>query len=487
MKTLDNLYHSCTINATRLALTGGLLLLSGCTVGPKYVQPSVPPPPAAFKELPPNWAQANPQDQISKGKWWEVYQDTQLNSLEDKIEVSNQNLKAAYDEYMSTRDVVRQASSQLFPTLAVQPTGSRTQLSPNRPTATALTKNQYSDIVLQGDVSYEVDLWGRVRRTIEAARENAQASAADLENVNLSLHAELATDYFSLRGLDLQKQLLDSTVVDFQKALELTQIRFHGGVASDVDVSLAQTQLDMARSQDIDTGVQRAQLEHAIAVLTGQAASTFSIPPSPLTALPPQIPAGVPSELLERRPDIAAAERRVASANAQIGIAIAAYYPQIALSAGGGFESGAIGTVLNGSSALWSVAGSAFETVVDGGRRRAVTQQARDNYAATVDGYRESVLEAFQQVEDNLAALRILEQESVTQQAAVISAKRSVTLSTTRYKGGATTYLEVLTAQSTALADERAAADLMTRRMLANVQLVKALGGGWDKTQLPKM
>lgn len=469
------------------AVGSGLFLLSvGCTVGPKYVQPSVPPPPAAFKELPPNWAQASPQDQIPKGKWWEIYHDPQLNTLEEKVAVSNQNLKAAYEEYMSTRDVVAQARSALFPTLSVQPSGLRTKLSDNRPTATALTTNQYSDIVLQGDISYEIDLWGRVRRTIESARANAQASAGDLENINLSLHAELATDYFSLRGLDLQKQLLDSTVADFQRALELTQARFHGGVASSIDVSLAQTQLDTARSEDIDTGVQRAQLEHAIAVLTGQTASTFSIPPSPLAALPPQIPTALPSQLLERRPDIAAAERRVAAANAQIGIAIAAYYPQISLAAAGGLESGAIGTVLNGSSALWSVAGSALETVVDGGRRRAVTQQARDQYAATVANYRQNVLEAFQQVEDNLAALRILEQESVTQQAAVTSARRSVALSTARYKEGATTYLEVLTAQSTALSNERAAADLMTRRMIANVQLVKALGGGWNKTQLPK-
>ena len=252
-------------------------------------------------------------------------------------------------------------------------------------------------------------------------------------------------------------------------------------------MSLAETQLQNAISQDTDTGVQRAQLEHAIAVLTGQTASNFSIPPMPLTALPPAIPTGLPSELLERRPDVAAAERRAASANAQIGIAIAAYYPQISLTAIGGFESDSIGTVLNGSSALWSVAGSAFETVIDGGRRRAVTQQARDNYAVVVANYRESVLEAFQQVEDNLAALRVLEQESLTTEAAVTSSRKSVDLSTTRYKGGATTYLEVLTAQSVALADERSAADLMTRRMLASVQLIKALGGGWDRTQLPKI
>jgi NodT family efflux transporter outer membrane factor (OMF) lipoprotein len=468
-------------------MAGSILLLSGCMVGPKYVQPTVPPPPPAFKETPSNWSQASPQDHLPKGKWWEIYGDPQLNTLEETIAVSNQNLKVAYQQYMSARDLVRQARSQLFPTVAVQPSGSRIQLSQNRPNTTPTTTNQYSDTVLPAELSYEVDLWGQVRRTIESSRENAQASAGDLENVNLSLHSELAVDYYSLRGLDLQKQLLDATVVDFEKALQLTQARYHGGVASDVDVAQAETQLETTRAQDIETGVARAQFEHAIAVLTGQTASTFSLGPAPLTASPPQIPLGVPSELLERRPDIAAAERRVASANAQIGIAIAAYYPQISLSAAGGAESTAIGTLLQGPSALWSVGGSAVETVIDGGRRRAVTQQARDNHAATVASYRENVLEAFQQVEDNLAALRLLDQELATQQLAVTSARRSVDLSTARYKRGITTYLEVLTAQSIALSDERTAADLMTRRMTASVQLIKALGGGWDRTQLPKM
>jgi NodT family efflux transporter outer membrane factor (OMF) lipoprotein len=476
-----------TVNAAWLALAGSLLLLSGCMVGPKYVQPTVPPPPPAFKETPSNWAQASPQDQLPKGKWWEIYGDPQLNSLEETIAVSNQNLKVAYQQYMSARDLVREARSQLFPTVGVQPSGSRTQLSKNRPNFTSTTTNQYSDIVLPAQLSYEVDLWGQVRRTIEANRENAQASAGDLENVSLSLHSELAFDYFSLRGLDLQKQLLDATVADFEKALQLTQARYHGGVASDVDVAQAETQLETTRAQDIETGVARAQFEHAIAVLTGQTASTFSISPAPLTASPPQIPLGLPSELLERRPDIAASERRVAAANAQIGIAIAAYYPQISLSGSGGFESTAIGTLIQGPSALWSVGGSALETVIDGGRRRAVTQQARDNHEATVASYRENVLEAFQQVEDNLAALRLLDQELATQQVAVASARRSVDLSTVRYKRGITTYLEVLTAQSTALANERTAADLMTRRMTASVQLIKALGGGWDRSQLPKM
>jgi NodT family efflux transporter outer membrane factor (OMF) lipoprotein len=471
-----------------LILAGGILFLSGCTVGPKYVQPTVPPPPAAFKETPSNWAHASPQDQLPKGKWWEIYGDSQLNSLEETIAVSNQNLKVAYQEYMSARDVVRQARSQLFPTVAVQPNGSEIQLSKNRPNfTTTIPTNRYSDTVLPAELSYEVDLWGQVRRTIESSRENAQASAGDLENVSLSLHSELAFDYFSLRGLDLQKQLLDSTVLDFEKALQLTKARYHGGVASDVDVAQAETQLETTRAQDIEIGVARSQFEHAIAVLTGQTASTFSIAPEPLMATPPQVPLGVPSELLERRPDIAAAERRVASANAQIGIATSAYYPQVSLAASGGLESTAIGALFTGPSALWSVGGSAFETVIDGGRRRAVTQQARDNHEAAVASYRENVLEAFQQVEDNLAALRLLDQELMTQQVAVASARRSVDLSTARYKRGITTYLEVLTAQSIALSDERTAADLMTRRMTASVQLVKALGGGWDRTQLPKM
>jgi NodT family efflux transporter outer membrane factor (OMF) lipoprotein len=475
-----------SVNATSVALVSSILLLSGCLVGPKYVQPTVPPPPPAFKETPSNWVQATPQDQLPKGKWWEIYADQELNSLEEKIAVSNQNLKVAYHEYMNARDLVRQARSQLFPTVAVQPSGSRVQLSQNRPNVSPTTTNQFSDTVLPAELSYEVDLWGQVRRTIESSRENAQASAGDLENVSLSLHSELAFDYFSLRGLDLQKQLLDATVIDFEKALQLTQARYHGGVASDVDVAQAETQLETTRAMDIETGVARAQFEHAIAVLTGQTASTFSILPDPLKATPPEIPLGLPSQLLERRPDIAASERRVASANAQIGIAIAAYYPQVSLSATGGLESTAIGTLFQGPSALWSVGGSALETVIDGGRRRAVTQQARDNHAAVVASYRENVLEAFQQVEDNLAALRLLDQELATQQVAVASARRSVDLSTARYKRGITTYLEVLTAQSIALSDERTAADLMARRMTASVLLIKALGGGWDRAQLPK-
>ncbi len=472
-------------NRLCIAATGLLLaMLAGCKVGPNYVAPAPPPPPAAYKETPANWTVAAPQDQLPRGKWWEVYQDPQLNTLEEQIAVSNQNLKLAYQQYMVARDLTRQARSGLFPTIGVGATGSRQQLSRNRPTYTSLSPSLYSDTVIEGTLSYEADLWGQVRRQIEAARETAQASAGDLENISLSLHSELATDYFALRGLDLQKKL-DDTVVTYQKALDLTETRFHGGVATSVDVAQAQTQLDTTRAQTIDVGVQRAQLEHAIAVLTGQPASNFSIAPSPLNATPPVIPLGLPSQLLERRPDIASSERKAAAANAQIGVAIAAYYPQLAFNTGGGLESSAISALFSGPSALWSVAGSAAETIIDGGRRRAVTQQARDNYQASVAVYRENVLEAFQQVEDNLAALRLLEQESAAQQAAVADAQKSLDLSTTRYKGGATTYLEVLTAQSIALSNERTAADLMTRRMTSSVLLVKALGGGWDRTQLP--
>ena len=293
-------FRTAVVTSASLALA----VLSGCKVGPNYVQPTVPPPPLAFKETPSNWKQATPLDQLPKGKWWEIFGDQELNALEEKIAVSNQTLKVSYEQYMAARELVRQARAQMFPTLGVQSSGSRNQLSQNRPTFTTLSPGQYSDITLTGDISYEADLWGQVRRSVESARGNAQASAGDLENVSLSLHSDLAVDYFSLRGLDLQKQLLDATVIDFEKALQLTQVRYRGGVASDVDVAQAETQLETTRAQAIETGVARAQFEHAIAVLTGETASTFSIAAAPLNATPPEIPLGLPSELLERRPDI---------------------------------------------------------------------------------------------------------------------------------------------------------------------------------------
>lgn len=465
--------------------------LSGCTVGPNYQRPAVPPPPAAFKELPPpnppngDWKQAAPSDAAIRGKWWEVYNDPQLNSLEEKVAVSNQTLKAASEQYLQAREQIRVARASYYPTLSAGPSISRTKASANQPSAVkGLT---YSSYGIQGQVSWEPDFWGQIRRTVEAARANAQASAADLANVELSVRSELAMDYFEMRGLDTQKRLLDNTVNADADFLNLTQVRFKGGVATDVDVAQAQTQLETVRAQDIDVGVARAQFEHAIATLIGTPASSFSLPALPLDLPLPSVPAGVPSELLERRPDIAGAERRTDAANAQIGIAIAAYYPNIQLGGSGGFESDNPGTWIQGPSSLWSLGGSAIELLFDAGRRHAITDQSREAYEAQAANYRESVLNAFQEVEDNLAALRILQDESVAQARAVDAARHSLQISTRRYKGGVTTYLEVLTAQTTQLTNERTQADIATRQFAATVQLIKALGGGWDTTQLPKM
>lgn len=469
-----------------------LAALTGCVVGPNYHQPSVPPPPAAFKELPPpnppngSWKQAQPSDAQLKGEWWELYNDPQLNVLEEKVAVSNQTLKASMEQYFEARDQIRVARANYYPTLSAGPSVSRTRLSYNQPqTKSTVTNFQYNTFALEGQVSWQPDFWGAVRRSVEEARANAQASAADLANVALSLQAELAADYFEMRGLDAQQELLNNTVKADTDFLQLTQVRFKGGVATDVDVAQAETQLETVRAQAIDVGVARAQFEHAIAMLTGQPASTFSLAAAPLTLTPPAIPAGVPSELLERRPDIAAAERSAAASNAQIGIDIAAFYPNIQLGGSGGFESGNAGTWIQGPSALWSLGGSAIEVLFDAGRRHAITDQARHAYEAQAANYRQSILSAFQEVEDNLAALRILSDEAQTQAAAVNAARRSLQISTGRYKGGVTTYLEVLTAQTTQLTDERTQVDITTRQFAASVQLIAALGGGWDRAQLP--
>jgi NodT family efflux transporter outer membrane factor (OMF) lipoprotein len=363
----------------------------------------------------------------------------------------------------------------------------RTGQSQNKPLFGATSPVTYNDFQLPVDVAYEPDVWGRVRRTVEAARSEAQASAADLASVDLSLHAELALDYFELRGLDSQKHLLDSTVVSYEKALELTQSRYHGGIASAVDVAQAQTQLETTRAEDEDVDVQRTAFEHAIAVLVGKAPAEFGQQPTPLTAPPPPLPAGLPSELLQRRPDIAAAERRVQEANAEIGVARAAYFPQFPLTGAGGFDSARLGILLQGPSGFWALAGSAAELIFDGGARRGITEEARAAYELSVDNYRQTTLTAFQEVEDNLAALRVLENEARTQDAAVAASGHSLDLSNSRYRGGVANYLEVTTAQSAALADERAAVDILTRRMTASVLLIKALGGGWNVSQIPAM
>jgi NodT family efflux transporter outer membrane factor (OMF) lipoprotein len=425
-----------------------------------------------------------PNDSALRANWWEIYQDPQLDKLEQQVAVSNQTLKASYEQYMQARAAIQVVRAQYFPTLQAGPSGSHNRQSQNRPLHVGTSAN-FSDLTLEGTASWEPDLWGSIRRQVEAQRATTQATAADLAGVDLSLRSELASDYFEMRGFDLQQRLLDTTVQQFEQFLDLTKARFKGGVATDSDVALAQTQLDQTRAQAIDVGVARAQFEHAIATLIGVPASSFSLPPAPLDLPLPQVPVGVPSQLLERRADVAGAERRANAANAQIGVAIAAYYPSVNLFATGGFESKAATTLIQGPSSLWSLGGSATELLFDAGRRHALTDEARHVYEQTAANYRQTVLQAFQDVEDNLSGLRILNSESVAQQRAVDSARRSLIISTNRYKGGVTTYLEVITAQTTQLSNERTAADITAREFVSSVQLVEALGGGWDTTKLP--
>jgi NodT family efflux transporter outer membrane factor (OMF) lipoprotein len=462
-----------------------LLQLTGCAVGPKYHTPTVQTPPA-YKEVG-DWKPAQPNDQNLGGTWWTIFQDPQLDALELQVNVSNQNLKAAEAQYRQARAVLRYYRADYYPTVTAGLSATRTRVSSHRPPPSSLFDGiTYNDFVLPVDVSYQADVWGRVRRNVESYREQAQASAADLATVNLSMHADLAIDYFLARSLDAEEQLLYSTVKQYEQALELIESRFAGGIASDVEVQQARTQLETTRAQAIDVGVARAQYEHAVAILIGKPPAEFTLPPLPLTSPPPDIPVSVPSELLERRPDIAAAERRVASANAQIGVAKSAYYPLINLGASGGFESSSITTLLNGPSGLWSLGLSAVTTVFDVGRRRAASEQAIAAYDQTVANYRETVLTGFQQVEDSVAALRILEREAQTQQQAVAAAQKYLELAVTRYKGGVTSYLEVTTAQSAALSDEVTAVNILGRRMVDAVTLIQALGGGWDRSALPE-
>jgi NodT family efflux transporter outer membrane factor (OMF) lipoprotein len=458
-----------------------------CAVGPDYKRPDAPAP-AAFKEQGAGggvagveWKAAQPGDGAIRGNWWELYGDAQLNALEQKIAVSNQSLKAATAQYFSALAQVRVARAGYYPTAGVSASINRLRISQNQPNVVAgKTQFDYTLFIPQATAQWEPDLWGQVRRTVEQARASAEASAADLANVELSLRAELAAFYFQMRGLDTQKQLLENTLASDADALKLAQVRFAGGVANAVDVAQAETQYKQVKAQAIDTEVVRSQMEHAIATLTGVPASSFALPANPAAIPVPAVPVVVPSALLERRPDVAAAERRTAAANAQIGIVVAAYYPTLTLGAGIGYESGGLGNLLAIPSLIWSVGASAAETIFEGGRRHALTDQARTLYEGQVATYRQTVLTAFQDVEDNLSALRILADEAEAQAAAVEAARQSLSLSNKRYKGGVTTYLEVLTAQTISLSNERTQADIATRRLLASVQLIKALGGGWS-------
>lgn len=467
-----------------LLLVSGLFGLTGCAVGPKYKTPVAPAPPA-YKEIG-NWKTAQPSDQNLGGNWWEIFQDSQLNALEQQINVSNQNLKIAVLQYQESRAALRYVRADYYPTVTASPSATREKYSNNRPPqSSAFNGITFNDFVVPLNLSYQVNAWGRVSKNVESYREQAQASAADLAVINLSLHATLAIDYFAARSLDAEEKLLQDTVAQYQQAFQLNEDRYQGGLASEVEVEQARTILETTRAQMVDVGVARSQYEHAVAVLIGKPPADFSLPPLPLTTPPPPIPVGIPSELLERRPDISAAERRVASANAQVGLAKTAYYPSLDIFGAGGFESGSITTLLQGPSALWSIGASSLMTVFDVGRRRALNDEARASYDSTVASYRETVLGAFQQVEDNLAALRILEQEAGVQAVAVQAAQRSLDLSNTRYEGGVTSYLEVITAQNAALADEVTAVNILGRRMANAVLLIQALGGGWDRSSLP--
>jgi NodT family efflux transporter outer membrane factor (OMF) lipoprotein len=459
-------------------------LLSSCMVGPKYTKPAIPAapqygeqPPASFKEVS-GWVPANPSDSELRGKWWEIFGDAQLNALEEQVPAANQTLKAADASFRQARTLIAINRSNLYPTVSLGPSISHNRISANNPTG--IPGFAYGVFSMPIDVSWDADFWGRIRHTVATAREQYQASAADLENVTLQLQSELAVDYFEAHSLDAQMRLLNDTVTAYQKALQLTENRYAGGVASKAEVAQAQTQLDQTQAQEIDLGAARASFEHAIAVLAGRRPEEFKLAVAPLEAQPPAVPVGIPAQLLQRRPDIAAYERQVAAANEQIGIARVAYFPDLVIGATGGFQSGSIVNWFTWPSRFWSVGPQLLETVYDAGRRRAEVQNALAGYELAVANYRQSALAAFQEVEDNLATLRILEQESAKQHEASLAAENSLQLSLNRYKGGLVTYLEVITAQSTALFNERTEVDILRRRMDATVALIKALGGGWD-------
>ena len=482
------------------------LTLCGCMVGPRYHRPDATPqpPPPAYKESPTQvqdpgpWKVAEPKDAMLRGKWWEIYNDPELNSLEDQLNINNQNIKQFFENFMAARALVAQARSQLYPTIGINAAISRSQSSGNLGNSTPTTGtggtggtvtttagHQSSLFSLPADVSWAPDLWGRIRSQIHAAQYNAQVSAADLENERLIEQASLASFLFELHGQDALRKIFDETIEADKKSVELTRARFETGIDNEISLVQAQQALESAEAAGANLGVARAQFEHAIATLIGKPASDFSLPVKPLDHAPPAIPIGVPSQLLERRPDIAASERGMAAANAQIGVAVAAYYPNLTLSASGGFESSSLTNLFSYSSRFWSVGPSLSETIFDAGLRRATVLQFEATYNANVAGYRQTVLTAFQQVEDFLAAVRILSQQIELQQEAVKSAERFLELANARYYTGVDTYLNVLVAQTTLLSNQQNLASLRIQAMTASVQLIQALGGGWESSQLP--
>jgi len=464
---------------SRIAAIIATGFLAGCAVGPKYQRPPVQAPTAYKTEAP--WRVAEPKDSIPKGPWWEIFNDAELNEYEQQLLKANQSLEAAKDRLNQARALARVASAGYFPQMSTDPNASRTRYSATRPEVVTfgrpLTQNTFDIPFL---LNYEPDLFGRVRRTLEASNANLQSTAADLYNANLVLTAELAADYFSLRELDAETQVVQESVSIQRKGLQLVQDRHAGGVASGLDLAQQQTLLDSTVTQLYLVQQQRAQYEHAIAVLTGNPASTFSIAVRPLNTAPPPIPTGVPSDLLERRPDIASSERQMAYQNAQVGLATAAFYPQLTLSGSGGFQSTNITTLLTAPSAIWSLGGDLLQPIFQGGRNRANLAATKAAYDQSVANYRESVLTAFQQVEDGLSGLDALSQAAASQNLAVTDARRALELSNNRYVGGVTSYLDVITAQSALLTNQRLATQLLGQQMVTSVYLVKALGGGWD-------
>jgi NodT family efflux transporter outer membrane factor (OMF) lipoprotein len=470
-------------------MLSALLAASGCrTVGPNYKLPPAPVP-TAFKEKPPDgWKEAQPNDTAIKGKWWEVYNDPKLNALEEQVVISNQNVLQAEAQYRAARAEVQIARSALYPTLTAGPTVGASQgsggVSSNQVAAAGGVHTTYQ---IPFDVSYQVDLWGAIRRNVRANAETAQATEAQLENAKLTYQADLAQDYFQLHGTDGDIALLQSTVDSYTGFLKLTQARHTSGIASGADVAQAQTQLDSAREQLIDFGVARTQYEHAIAILIGKPPSELTISPEPIKNQPPQVPVAFPSTLLERRPDIATSERQMASLNEQIGIAEAAYYPSLTLSAGAGLASSSFVSLFTWAGRFWSATAAVSETLFDAGKRRAQVKLAEANFDAAMASYRQTVLTAFQQVEDNLSALRILEQETGATNETVQAAQTALDITVAQYKAGTATYLQVETQQTALFAEQQALVNLLTRRMVSSVLLVQALGGGWDTSQLPEV
>jgi len=496
-------FEFCALRFALCASVSVLLLFSGCFLAPTYKRPAIETPPA-FKEAasaltPPTatpvssstgtvtapgnvqWKMASPSDTLAHGPWWKMFGDPQLNQLEARVLVSNQNIKQAEAQYRQARALVSEVQSSYFPTVGTVPSVTRS-LIPNVNNANVNIQNIFD---LPVTAAWEPDFWGAVTFAVRTAKAEAQASAAQLEGMRLSMQAELASDYFSLAAIDMQIALLDSATASYEKALKLTLARYNAGIASQADVAQARTQLDSTHAQATDLGITRAQLEHAIAVLVGQAPASFSLSSLVIHRVPPTIPVGLPSQLLERRPDVASAERLIVAANGQIGLARAAYFPAISLSATGGYESNKFSDWIMWPQRFWSIGASAAETLLDFGRRRAVAKEAQAAYDAQVAAYRQTVLAAFQEVEDNLAAMRLLAEETIEQDAATQGAEQSLSLELERYKSGIVSYLDVITEQNIALTNERASVQILGRRMNAAVTLIRAVGGGWDDSQLP--